>query len=236
MNALILLCAGSGRRMEGTVSDKVLAPVRGKPVFRHALDAFLNCNWVDQVVFVHRDPDQRKAIAHLIAPNLPGKLTLRWIKGGRHRQDSVFNGLESLGLETEMVAIHDAARPLIRSPVIDAVFKAARRDGAAAAAHRVTDTIKRLRDETGDPSASARLEDLDRRFLWAMETPQVFRYEWIFDAYQRVRADGRLITDDAAALEVLEKPVTLVENPFPNPKVTHPADLSIVETLMNLPD
>jgi len=236
MNALILLCAGSGRRMEGSVSDKVLTHVRGKPIFRHALDAFLNCEWVHQVVFVYRDPVQRKAIAHAIAPDLPGKMTLHWIEGGRHRQDSVFNGLESLGLETEMVAIHDAARPMIRSSVIDAVFTAARQDGAAAAAHRVTDTIKRLREESGGPLASSRLEDLDRRFLWAMETPQVFRYEWIFDAYQRVRADGLVITDDAAALEVLEKPVTLIENPFPNPKVTHPSDLSIVETLVNHPN
>lgn len=233
MNALILLCAGSGRRMEGTVSDKILAPVKGLPVFRYSLDAFLRCSWVQSVVFVHRDPEQRRAIADAIAATVAPPISIHWVEGGAQRQDSVFNGLEAIGLGGEIVAIHDAARPLIRTEVIDKAYAAACRDGAAVTAHPVTDTIKRLR--AGKLTLrKCRLRDLERKRLWAMETPQIFRYDWIFDAYQRVRANGISITDDAAALELLGKPVTLVENSDPNPKITRPSDFAIVETLLNL--
>ncbi len=234
MNALILLCAGSSRRMEGTVADKILVPLRGVPVFQHSLSAFLRCDWLNTVVFVHRDTDQREALSDQIETVIPPNIAVHWVEGGTQRQDSVFNGLTSIGLEGEFVAIHDAARPLIRTEVIETTFTAARRDGAAVTAHPVTDTIKRL--HAGKLTLrKCRLRDLDRKRLWAMETPQIFRFDWIFDAYQAVRAAGIPITDDAAALEQIGKPVTLIESPYPNPKVTLPSDLAVIETLLNLP-
>ncbi|MFP4541139.1 MAG: 2-C-methyl-D-erythritol 4-phosphate cytidylyltransferase [Opitutales bacterium] len=224
---LILLAAGSGQRMGGAVQDKVLAPVDGRPVLARALDAFLGTGRISRVIVVCRDAVQEAALGALFAEE-------RWpvphvcVRGGAERADSVRAGLAVTEEASPLVAIHDGARPLIRSATIHAALEAAGRVGAAVVAHRVTDTIKRV--PMTAPNQPLPLEDLDRLRLWAMETPQVFRRDWIVEGYRR--AAGSL-TDDAAAVSALGHPVCLVENPFPNPKVTHADDLAWVEHLLH---
>jgi len=103
-----------------------------------------------------------------------------------------------------------------------------RREQAVVLAHRVTDTIK-------EHSGNGRLKTLNRSKLWAMETPQVFSKALIDRAYQRVAARRLRITDDAAAVELLGYPVALLENVYPNPKLTHPKDLAHLEFLLAHP-
>jgi 2-C-methyl-D-erythritol 4-phosphate cytidylyltransferase len=117
-----------------------------------------------------------------------------------------------------------------------------RRDRAVALAHRVTDTIKQLsararpkaRARAGAPG-QGRAATLDRTRLWAMETPQVFARDLIIRAYARVQRFGLRITDDVQAVEGLGLPVTFLENPHPNPKLTTPADLAYMEFLLGCP-
>jgi 2-C-methyl-D-erythritol 4-phosphate cytidylyltransferase len=142
------------------------------------------------------------------------------------------NALASLPDDIAHVFIHDCARPLIRPDQLVTLLKIVRRENAVVLAHRVTDTIKEhtlLKTDEGHDDS--RLRTLDRSRLWAMETPQVFSRELIVRAYSKVAALGRQITDDAAAVELLHHPIALLENPYPNPKLTTPSDLAYLEFL-----
>lgn len=221
-NAAILLAAGSGRRMQGLVADKVLAPLAGKPVFAHSVAAFLESGVADFYAIVYRDQRQMTELsAYAPTPSV-------FVRGGRERQHSVANALEALPADIGHVFIHDCARPLVRAEQLVALHKIVQIENAAVLAHRVTDTIKQH-------SGNGQLKTVDRTNLWAMETPQVFTRELITRAYAKVMDKELSITDDAAAVELLHHPVALLENPHPNPKLTTPADLAYIEFLFNNP-
>jgi 2-C-methyl-D-erythritol 4-phosphate cytidylyltransferase len=219
--AAILLAAGSGSRMRGVVEDKVLAPLAGKTVFAHSAAAFMMSGVADLYVVVYRDRPQMLALS-AIAPT-PCLL----IRGGRERQDSVCQALAALPADIDYVFIHDCARPLVLPERLVELHKCVRRDKAVVLARRVADTIK----EAGG-AGGRRLKTLDRSRLWATETPQAFERALIDRAYARVRERGARVTDDAAAVELLGRPVVLLENADPNPKLTTPEDLAYVEHLL----
>src|SRR5882724_3643648 len=217
--AAILLAAGSGSRMNGAVPDKVLAPLAGRPVFAHSAAAFMQSGIADYYVVAYRDQRQMMALS-AYAPT-PSVL----VRGGRERQDSVMHALAALPADIEHVFIHDCARPLIRPEQLVALHKIVRREHAVVLAHRVTDTIKKHRN-------NARLRTLDRSRLWAMETPQVFSRALVVRAYQNAQTQGLRLTDDAQAVEQLGHPIALLENTSPNPKLTTPTDLPWLEYLL----
>ncbi len=217
--AAILLAAGSGRRMQGTVADKILAPLAGRPVFAHSAAAFLESGVADYYVVVARDQAQSIALS-AYAPT-----PAQFVIGGKERQDSVRIALAALPVDIAYVFIHDCARPLVRAEQLVGLHKIVRKENAVVLAHRVADTIKQHSD-------TGHLKNLDRDRLWAMETPQVFARELIDEAYTKVAAKKRRITDDAAAVEYLKHPVALLENTHPNPKLTTPADLAYAEFLL----
>jgi 2-C-methyl-D-erythritol 4-phosphate cytidylyltransferase len=150
----------------------------------------------------------------------------RCVSGGAERQDSVWNGLQALSADAAWVAIHDGARPCTSPATVRATFEAARRVGAAVAAHKVRDTIKEADDQ------GRVLRTVDRERLWSVQTPQVFRVDILRRALEVVRDRGLEVTDDAAACECIGQPVELVESEDPNPKVTVRADLEYVELLL----
>jgi 2-C-methyl-D-erythritol 4-phosphate cytidylyltransferase len=216
--------------MQGSVADKVLAPLCGRPVFAHAAAAFIESGVADLYVVVYRDRRQMLELsAYAPTPSL-------MVPGGAERQDSVVRALEALPGDIDYVFIHDCARPMVLASQLSALHKLVRREGAVVLAHRVADTIKE-RPGAGDPAGrggrvpKARLRTLDRSRLWAMETPQAFSRRLIDKAYALVEERGRRVTDDAAAVEFLGRPVALLENPHPNPKLTTPADLDLLECL-----
>jgi 2-C-methyl-D-erythritol 4-phosphate cytidylyltransferase len=208
--------------MAGSVPDKVLAPLAGRPVFAFSAAAFAASGVADYYVVVYRDRSQMTALS-AFAPT-PSVL----VRGGRERQDSVAAALAALPRDIGFVFIHDCARPLIRPEQLVALHKIVRRKQAVVLAHRVTDTIKEVR-------GGGRLRTLDRSRLWAMETPQVFSRSLIERAYARVAARRLHVTDDAAAVELLGRPVVLLENEHPNLKLTTPMDLAHLEFLLAPP-
>lgn len=217
--AAILLAAGGSRRMAGTVPDKVLAPLAGRTVFSYSAAAFVASGVADYYAVVYRDQRQMTALsAHAPTPSI-------LVHGGRERQDSVMNALAVLPDDIEYVFIHDCARPLIQPEQLVALHKIVRREDAVVLAHRVTDTIK---EHHGD----GLLRTLNRDSLWAMETPQVFARELIVKGYQRAADRELRLTDDAAAVELLNHPVALLENSHPNPKLTTPTDLAWLHFLL----
>ncbi len=251
-NAAVLLCAGSGLRMKGQVEDKALVPLLKRPALHYSLEAFIDSDAVDLAVIVTRDSMQRKMIESVVKKTLrrqriripkehrltdvPGvKFPVQWVEGGRRRQDSVANALEAIPENIQNVFIHDCARPVIRFTTIRELSKIAERDKAVCPAHRLVDTIKEA-ESSSDSLRLLKLTDCDRNRLWAMETPQVFERGLICAAYRRAQKEGWDITDDASAVLRFGHRVSLLETPYPNPKLTIPEDIAIIEHLLaNIP-
>ena len=223
MVSAIIVAAGKGTRM-GPNADKLFLELGGRPVVAHTWGRFDSAACIDQIVLVVREGMQ-DAFSELAA-RFHLKKRFHLVPGGQERQDSVWNGLEALPPDAEIVAIQDAARPCTSVSLIAATVEAARESGAAVAAQAVTDTIK----ESADGKWIGRT--LDRSRLWAVQTPQTFRVEIIRRALALVRQKGLLVTDDTAACELIAQPVKLVVSAEPNPKITRPEDLPGVESLL----
>jgi len=223
MISAIIVAAGKGTRMGPNV-DKLWLEVAGRPVVAHTWDRFDQTPAVDEIILVVRDGMQGHFAE--LAQQFKFQKPFRLVVGGVERQDSVWNGLEAVSSPTEIVAIQDAARPCTTADLITATIQAARETGAAVAAQPVTDTIK----ETADGSLISRT--VDRSKIWSVQTPQTFRLEVIRSAILSARAKHLVLTDDTAACELIGQPVRLVKSIAPNPKVTVPADLPFIESLL----
>jgi len=214
---VVIAAAGTSQRMMGV--DKIFADLDGTPVLSHVIDAFQGCEIVDQIVIIL----SRKNLTsgkNLVAANTWTKVAGVY-PGGEKRQDSVIRGLGQLQ-GCHWVIIHDGARPMVTSDLIQRGLDAAMETGAAVAAVPVTDTIKVAGDNLiiqGTPQ---------RRNLWAVQTPQVFRYDLISDAYKQLKFE---VSDDASAVEHLGHKVKLYQGAYDNIKITTPDDLAIAGVL-----
>lgn len=204
--------------------DKLFLSVAGRPLVAQTWQRFDGAPFIDEIIVVVRDGRQNE-FAGLAATYRFAK-RFQIVVGGKERQDSVWNGLQHLDPKSEIVAIQDAARPCTSLSVVKATIEAARQDGAAVAAQRVTDTIKQSHD------GKFIAHHLDRSVLWAVQTPQTFRVEVIRRALAKVREKNLQVTDDTAACELIGQPVRLVLGTEPNPKVTVPEDVPYVEMLL----
>ena len=223
MTSAIIVAAGKGTRMGANV-DKLWLEVAGQPVVAHTWKKFNDAPCIDEIILVVRDGLQGEF--NQLAAQYRLQKPYHLVLGGAERQDSVWNGLEALNPASDIVAIQDAARPCTTGELIAATVQAARETGAAVAAQPVTDTIK----ETADGQTIART--VDRSKLWSVQTPQTFQVQVIRRAIAMARAQGLVLTDDTAACELIGQAVRLVKATTPNPKVTVPADLPFIESLL----
>jgi 2-C-methyl-D-erythritol 4-phosphate cytidylyltransferase len=221
MTSAIIVAAGSSRRMG---FNKLLAPLAGVPVLRRTLAEFQACADVGEIIVVTGD-EQREQIAQWQQTGELSKL-VAVIAGGAERHLSVWAGIQACSPETDIVAVHDGARPLISPDQISKCITAAREKQAVACARPMTETIKRA-------DASGRIcESLDRAGVWVMETPQVFTKPLLVRAYEAVIREGALVTDEVSAMQHIGVPVFVIENTAPNPKITFPSDLTLAERFL----
>jgi len=144
--------------------------------------------------------------------------------GGAERYLSVANGLAAVSPTAKLIAVHDAARPLVSQVDILATIAAAKTHGAASLARRVTETLKRS-DNDGFT-----LSPVSRENLWFIETPQIFRTDLIRSAYEHILKENLSVTDETSALETISVKTQLIASTSPNPKITTPADLAAITT------
>jgi len=213
--AAVIVAAGTSRRMG---FDKLWADLDGRPVLAHSLLTFDALEEVEQLIVVAGE--DKAAKIQTLCPRA------QVVPGGEQRHLSVWNGLEAIAQGCDVVAVHDGARPLVRPEVIRQTLETAAKRGAASCARRITETMKRA-EESGKVCGS-----VSRENLWAMETPQCFQLELLRRAYRQIMAERQLVTDEVSAVEALGEPVYLVEDPFPNLKVTFPADLELAARLL----
>ena len=228
-NGAILLAAGAGTRMQGATIDKILHPILGKPLFQYSLEAFLDSGMFSEIVIVYREDQQKEALEQITHEVICDSSQIIWCLGGKERMDSVRNGLDALSVSADLIFIHDCARPMIKASQLRDLSENAQTHGAACLAHSVSDTLKRT-----DGNSPSVLSSVNRDNLWAMETPQVFKFSDIRDAYEKASEEGIHLTDDTSAIALLGKRVQLVNNSRPNLKITTPEDLDWLAILLQL--
>jgi 2-C-methyl-D-erythritol 4-phosphate cytidylyltransferase len=214
----IVVAGGSSRRMGGV--DKLFARVAGRPLLHHTLAAFEACAAVNHVMLV-LSLESARAGLQLLKTGGFRKVDGTCV-GGVTRQESVRAGLTALRA-CEWVVVHDAARPLVTPALIECGILAAETTGAASAALPVNDTLKEV------ASDQTVLWTVAREHLWAVQTPQVFRYELLLEAHERENLEA---SDDAGLVEQSGGRVRLYRGSPANIKVTVPDDLEVVEALL----
>jgi 2-C-methyl-D-erythritol 4-phosphate cytidylyltransferase len=224
MLTAIIVAGGSSQRMG---FDKLLALLDGRPVLAHSIAAFEQTESVSDIILVGRA--ERLPDIEAMVRNEGFQKVSAVIAGGRRRQDSVRHGLVRVGVVAEFVAVHDAARPLVRPDLVERTFQAARTHGGAACAAPVIDTLKRADD------ALVVTGGVERENLFAVQTPQIFRRDLLLKAYAAVLAAGVEVTDEISAVERSGGKVVLVPNETANFKVTYPADLPFAEIILRQP-
>ena len=223
MVTVILLAAGQGKRMNSSI-NKVFMLLNGKPILLHSILTFSKCSEVNSLVVVAA-PDEVIYVKNMLN-KLPGIKTWQVVSGGSERQYSIANALKVLPQATDIVLVHDGARPLVTIQCINSVIQAATAHQAAVLAVPVKDTIKTVNDGgvvTGTP---------ERHTLWSIQTPQGFDTNILRQAYERAAQDGYLGTDDASLVERMGASVKIVVGSYDNIKVTTPNDLIIAGALI----
>ncbi len=219
---VIIVAAGSGSRFG---MPKQLVPLHGKQLYRHSVDVFASHPQVGRIVLVV-SADVEQAIASDLSNAYPSdriELTL----GGATRQGSVSNGLKKLGSgrQSEIVLVHDAARPGIETQLITSIIEATETFGAALAAIPVVDTLKREADGFAGATVS-------RAHLWRAQTPQGAKRDLLAKAIEQAESIGFDATDEAELLERIGIRAKLVGGSERNIKVTYPEDMERVARIM----
>lgn len=218
----IIVAAGNSSRMG---FHKLTADLLGKPVLRWTMEAFDACAAVDALLIVVGDATREMVLDWAELGIFKKPITLS--EGGVQRYLSVHEGLKRLSEDTDIVAVHDGARPLITTEQITRCIARARECKAAVSARPVTETLKRA-DIHGVICG-----DIEREHAWVMETPQVFDKTLLMSAYEHVVKDGLLVTDEVSAVQLLREPIHVVDNPSPNLKITYPSDLELAARLLS---
>lgn len=218
--AAVIVAAGSSARMGGT--DKLLAELGGLPVLSRTLRVFDDHEMIDTIIVVAREDPGCPKSAGSVRRYRKVRIV---VPGGESRQESVMHGLKAVPEGTELVAVHDGARPLVPPEVITKAILKAAKFGAAAPAIPVKDTIKVSKTGAVD-------ETPDRSTLFAVQTPQVFDYALLLGALQNAKQKGLSLTDDCSAVEALGMTVLLTDGSEENIKITTPLDLDIAGLIL----
>jgi 2-C-methyl-D-erythritol 4-phosphate cytidylyltransferase len=190
------------------------------------LDKFCAARHIAKMIVVAAAPQLARCEALLCGDSVLKRSFWILESGGATRQQSVKRGLDKVDADTEIIAIHDAARPFVSSALIDRCVEAAYERGAVAVGLPVRDTIKIVSSERWVKSTP------ERRSLWEIQTPQVFRAPLILEAHDRAAKEGIQATDDAVLVERMGIPVYVVEGERTNFKITLPDDLVFAEALI----
>ena len=208
----IIPAAGTGSRYSAT-KHKLLEELGGIPVILRTLETISSVKEITEIVV----STSSEEISNLIK-------NYKTTPGGKTRQESVFNGLKALS-SPDLVLIHDGARPLISPKIIRNSISIAAQKGAAIVAVPAKDTIKRVNPSTGEV-----IETLNRKELWNVQTPQIFRYADLLKAHETFAS--QVFTDDAALMENAGHKVFVVQGSYKNLKITTEEDFRIAQSLI----
>ncbi|MGB9779904.1 2-C-methyl-D-erythritol 4-phosphate cytidylyltransferase [Caldanaerobacter sp.] len=220
----IVLAAGKSTRMNKGL-NKVYLTIAGKPVVYYSIKTFDEVEWIKEIIVVV-STEELGYFTENVLRKFHWRKPIKVVEGGEERQHSVYNGLNAVGDDCEIVAIHDGARPLVSKEVILRAIKEAYIYKAAVVGVPVKDTIKMVDQD------NFILDTPERRILWAVQTPQVFEKGLIIRAHKMAFEEGYVGTDDSVLVERMGVRVKMVEGDYKNIKITTPEDLVIAELFL----
>ena len=223
----IVLAAGAGRRM-AYKENKIFIPLGRYSIIQRTLQNVAKLEGLKEIILVVADGEQDYMAEHIKVLELT--VPIQIVLGGAERQDSVACGLKAFDESTDIVLVHDGARPLASTEMFSAVAEAANIYGAATVGVPATDTIKRVDAE------HAVIETLKRSELYQIQTPQGFQKELFTEAHEKAHDSNYLGTDDVSLVEYLGKPVHIVEGDYCNIKVTTPNDIAVAKRYLGIED
>ena len=226
----IILAAGKGSRMKSDIQKQYLL-IKDRPVLYYSLKAFED-SFIDEIVLVTGAEEISYCRDEIVKKYAFTKVT-KIVAGGKERYHSVYAGLQAIE-DCDYVFIHDGARPFVTEQILTRAYETVKKEHACVVGMPVKDTIK-LADESGYAADTPR-----RDLLWIVQTPQVFSFSLIKEAYtvflkqeQELLSQGIKMTDDAMVAEMFsDKKIRLVEGSYENIKITTPEDLRIAEALL----
>lgn len=224
-NVAIVLCAGRGTRMNSEVQKQYLL-IKGKPVVFYSLNVFEKCPFIDEIVLV-TGKEEIEYCRQEIVEKYGLKKVKSIVAGGKERYHSVFEGLKAIE-SCDYVYIHDGARPFIDQELLQRACDSVHIHKACVVGMPVKDTIKIISPDSFTEHTP------DRSTLWMVQTPQVFQYHLVLEAYKNIMQNpGVQVTDDAMVVEKMgQTKIKLVEGSYKNIKITTPEDLEIAEIFL----
>lgn len=219
----IIPAAGASKRM-GTGVNKQLLSLNGRAVLEHTIRAISAANCITGIILAVK-PGEESYFKNWLN-QLFGEIIRAVVPGGAERQESVGNCLEVVPADTEIVLVHDGARPLVEPSLVEKVVETAKAEGAATLGVPVKDTVKMMGED------NRVIKTIPRDKLWLVQTPQAFRYHIIYEAHKWASARDFYGTDDASLVEAMGHPVAMVRGSYANIKITTPEDMIIAEALM----
>ncbi|MDE6034671.1 MAG: 2-C-methyl-D-erythritol 4-phosphate cytidylyltransferase [Ruminococcus sp.] len=223
--SVIIVCAGNSSRMGGI--NKILMPLGNRLVIGVTMSAFQKCESVSEIIVVARENDI--PVIRQEAENTGISKLKTCTVGGETRQQSVMNGIRCISPDSELIAIHDGARPLIKPEHIEKTIRDASVFGGATLGVPVKDTIKTVEDGliTDTPP---------RKFLYITQTPQVFKRNLYFEGINFAIEHGLDFTDDCQLVEAIGGKIYMTTGDYSNIKITTPEDIKIAEVLLERGD
>lgn len=210
--------------MGGSVAKQFIA-LGGQPLLLHSLRVLQASPAVHEIILAVAESEREYCLDRIVTPHGITKVR-KIVSGGEQRQDSVRHALAEIKADTDIVLVHDAVRPFLTIEMIEAVIRQAALHGAAIVALPMKDTVKQVRQD------GIIERTVDRGSLWLAQTPQAFRRDWLEEAHHKAQLNRMHATDDAYLLELLGRPVVVVEGSGDNIKVTRPEDLDIAEAIL----
>ncbi|SHK21048.1 2-C-methyl-D-erythritol 4-phosphate cytidylyltransferase [Tepidibacter formicigenes] len=225
MNSVVIVAAGKGKRMNSNINKQYIK-LKNKEIIAYTIDIFDKNENIDEIVVVIRKEEEFfvKQVINKYKFNKNVKIAY----GGSERQDSVYNGIKEVDLNCDIVLIHDGARPFVTDEIINNSIKETKKNKAVVVGVPVKDTIKVIDDNNIIKNTP------QRKYLWAVQTPQVFEYKLIKKAYEKAFEENYYGTDDATLVENLGYNVKMIMGSYKNIKITTKEDINFGEEILRM--
>ncbi|NLJ78352.1 MAG: 2-C-methyl-D-erythritol 4-phosphate cytidylyltransferase [Tissierellia bacterium] len=220
----IIAAAGMSNRMRSSINKQFIS-IDNKPILAHTIEKFERCRYVDEIIVVAKEDEMGYCKREIINKHR-FKKAFKIVRGGKERQDSVYNGILALNGRTDIVLSHDGARPFVKGESIVESIRGAIEYGACVVGVPVKNTIKVV----GDDDTIDRTPKRD--LLWAAQTPQCFDKDILMEGYRKAIEDNFIGTDDSVLVERLGVDVRMIMGSYDNIKITTPEDLMIAESIL----
>ncbi|NLX61915.1 MAG: 2-C-methyl-D-erythritol 4-phosphate cytidylyltransferase [Tissierellia bacterium] len=222
--SVIVAAAGMSNRMGGKINKQFIF-LKDKPILAHTIEKFESCKYVDEIIVVAREEEIGYCKKEIVKKYKFEKVS-KIVRGGKERQDSVYNGILALDERCSIVLSHDGARPFVKVKNIEDAIEGAYEYGACIIGVPVKDTIKVVEDNKSINKTP------ERSLLWQAQTPQSFKKEILMEGYRKAIEDNFVGTDDSMLVERLGIDVKVIMGSYENIKITTPEDIIIAESIL----